>query len=162
MLSFVGCSNREHDAHHSEAPPRTAPSNVQAASYLAFGELLERGPKLAISERARSHNGQRVLLEGYMADLELPPRGAFYLVPIPVTCDEASDGAADLPPTAVLVNVNASSARDIPHLEGLLQVTGKLSVGRVVDSNGRSAWFSVTLDVGNSPNQPAAEPLALR
>lgn len=116
------------------------------SSYLAFAELLTQDPKLAISERARSHDGLKVKLVGYMAELEVAPRDAFYITQIPVTCDEAGDGTADLPLTAVLVKLGNHGSRFTHHVAGPIEVTGIFNVGRVTDSNGRNAWFSLTLE----------------
>lgn len=138
-------------ACQSVAPtePSTGSTNFvsdPAPTYLTFGELLSSGPKLALSERARAHHGKRVKLVGYMANLESPADGSFYLTPIAVTCDEAGDGTAELPLTSILVTVTQALAKPVEHVDGLVEVIGTIEVGKVADSLGRTAWFRLILD----------------
>jgi len=144
------------------APQPIAAASVPEPSYLAFSELIAKGTKLAISERAHAHVGQRVKLVGYMANLELPPDGAFYLAPIAVTCDEAGDGTAELPLNSVLVTSSNAVAKPVPHIDGLIEVVGKFEVGRTTDSLGRATWFRLTLDDSVASNQPTPAKFALR
>jgi hypothetical protein len=87
-----------------------------------------------------------VRLVGFMAQLELPPRGAFYLVPRPVRCDESGAGTADLPPESVLVLSASSAGRVVPFLAGALELTGTLELGNQPDSEGRVSAFRLRLD----------------
>jgi hypothetical protein len=57
------------------------------AVQITFADLLVPGPKLAPSPRLAALAGRRVRLIGFMAELEDPPRGAFYLTARPVRCD---------------------------------------------------------------------------
>ena len=85
-------------------------------------------------------------LVGFRAQLELPPTGAFYLVPRPIHCDESGGGTADLPPESVLVLSPASTGKVVPFLEGALELTGTFELGSAPDSEGRVAAFRLRLD----------------
>jgi hypothetical protein len=122
------------------------PLSTREPVFLAFSELIAHGPKLRISDRAQRLKGERVKLVGYMANLELPPAGAFYLTSIAVSCDEASDGAAELPLNSVLVTSRNAAEKTVPHVDGILEVVGELDVGHQTDSLGRASWFRLTLD----------------
>ena len=130
-------------------PPALAP-----AARLAFAELLTRGPKLAPSDKASSLTGQRVVIEGYMAQMELAPKGAFYLASRPVHCDEAGGGTADLPPDSVLVTNKLLGDETVPFISGPLEISGVLDVGNRSDAQGRAASFRLELDT------PLAERIA--
>ena len=116
------------------------------AQRLEFAEFFEPGAGLHPSQKVRSLVGQRVRLVGFMAQLELPPTGAFYLVPRPLHCDESGGGTADLPPESVLVLSTASAGKVVPFLEGALELTGTFELGNAPDSEGRVAAFRLRLD----------------
>jgi hypothetical protein len=130
-------------------PPALAP-----ATRLEFTELLTRGAKLAPSDKASSLSGQRVVMEGYMAQMGLAPKGAFYLASRPVHCDEAGAGTADLPPDSVLVSSDILGDESVPFISGPLEISGVLDVGNRSDGQGRVAGFRLALDA------PLAERLA--
>jgi hypothetical protein len=113
---------------------------------LTFADLLAPGPALKPSPRLATLAGHRVKLAGFMAELEEPPRGAFYLASRPVRCDEGGGGTGDLPPDAVRVVVRSASGEEIPFYPGLLEVTGLLETGAQADEDGRPSYFRVTLD----------------
>jgi len=132
-----------------QRPVAAVPSAEPArpvAQRLDFGEFFEPGAGLHPSPGLRSLAGQRVRLVGFMAQLELPPRGAFYLVPRPVRCDESGAGTADLPPESVLVLSASSAGRVVPFLAGALELTGTLELGNQPDSEGRVSAFRLRLD----------------
>ncbi|HEX7624318.1 MAG TPA: hypothetical protein VF400_12155 [Anaeromyxobacteraceae bacterium] len=135
------------------ATPRDAPGavpaprpSVAAAELLAFDELLEKGTRFAFSRRARALDGKRVRLAGFMVEMELPPRGAFYLVPRPLLADESGGGTADLPPQAVRVVVRSSPGEAIPFVARPSEVTGVLVLGNAVDEEGRVSAIRLVLD----------------
>lgn len=137
------------------APLRVAPPPALApAARLEFAELLTRGPKLGPSDKASSLSGQRVVIEGYMAQMELAPKGAFYLASRPVHCDEAGAGTADLPLDSVLVTSSLLGDETVPFISGPLEISGVLEVGHRVDEQGRAAGFRLALDT------PLAERIA--
>jgi hypothetical protein len=81
-----------------------------------------------------------------MAELEEPPRGAFYLTFRPVRCDEGGAGTGDLPPDSVRVVVRSAAGEEIPFYPGLLEVTGLFETGAQADGEGRPSYFRITLD----------------
>lgn len=130
------------------SPPLPSPS---------LGALVAAGPHgLALSAEARALDGRRVRLAGFMAHLEAPPDGAFFLVPGPVACDEAGGGTADLPPGAVRVEVRSAAGAPVRWLPGPIEVTGRLEVGPAADGDGRVSHLRLVLD---RPEDLAAQPL---
>jgi len=137
---------------------------------LSFGDFFEASSQeLKPSARLRELSGQRVKLVGFMAKMEVAPRGAFYLTPRPVSCDEEGGGTADLPPEAVYVMVRSSTEREIPHTPRALEVTGLLEVGYHVEQDDRVTHIRLLLDrpqdlLGaapkrkRSPNPPEVRP----
>jgi hypothetical protein len=93
---------------------------------------------------------------GFMAEMEIPPRGGFYLAPRPVRCDEAGGGTADLPLESVLVVSPSAADATVAFLPGPLEATGILEVGNRPDADGRISAIRLVLDgpVGDRP--PAA------
>jgi len=123
-----------------------APVAQPPAQRLEFAEFFEPGSRLQPSQKLRSLVGRRVRLVGFMAQLELPPTGGFYLVPRPVRCDESGGGTADLPPEHVLVISRSSAGRVVPFLAGALELTGTFELGNEQDSEGRVSAFRLRLD----------------
>jgi hypothetical protein len=100
-----------------------------------------------MSSVLRQANGKMVTLSGYMVQQEQPLIGQFLLTVRPVQMSEDADGEADdLPPTTVLVTLDPSQ-KDwvVPHVRGLMQVQGQLSVGRQETPNGRVFWVQLHL-----------------
>ena len=140
------------------ARPAARPAGSGDPPLLLAGELLAPGPRLAPSARARALDGQRVRLAGYMAELEEPPRGAFYLSPRPVRCDEGGAGTGDLPPDAVRVVVRAAPGAVLPHVPGPIVATGVLVIGNAADADGRVSLFRLVLE--RPPEARSAPPPA--
>lgn len=128
------------------SPRKIALSNARPATPLALRELLDPGPKLQPSSKARSLEGQRVRIAGFMAKMEEPLKGSFYLVPRPMSLDESGAGTGDLPLEAVLVLVRGSENETIPHLPGALEGIGILEIGNHADPDGRVSNFRLRLD----------------
>ncbi len=119
---------------------------ASAADPLDLLELLQPGTALAPSHKAVALAGKRVRMTGFMAQMELAPKGAFYLAPRPVSCDEAGNGTADLPPASVLVIVRSARGSEVPFMAGPLEVSGTLEVGNAADDEGRVSAFRLLLD----------------
>jgi hypothetical protein len=81
-------------------------------------------------------SGKTVTLVGYMAELELPARGGFYLAYFPAMCDESAGGRGDLPQSSVFVELAAAKGKAVAFLPGPLEVSGTLEVGYREDANG--------------------------
>jgi hypothetical protein len=125
---------------------------------LGFHELLDPGPKLAISRKALALAGRRVRLVGFMVEMELPPRGAFYLAPRRLFIDESGGGTGDLPPHAVRVVVRSSPDEELPWVTRPLEVTGVLEVGNSTDADGRVSAFRIVLDRREDVSAPSEAP----
>jgi hypothetical protein len=125
-----------------------APPDAGAAPpRLAFeGMLVPTARELRPSPKVKALAGHRVTLVGYMAKLEVAPRGAFYLTPTPVVCDEAGAGTADLPPNAVFVVVRSLQGETVPWTPRLLELTGVLEVGAREEPDGRATHLRLILD----------------
>ena len=127
-----------------------ATSSLVPATELRFQDFfkLPVGAKgLEISPALRQADGKPVALTGYIVQQEVPSNGLFLLTPRPVQMSEHADGEADdLPPATVLVKL-APEQRDwaVPHVRGLVRITGVLSVGREEGRDGRVSWVQLQL-----------------
>lgn len=122
-----------------ESPPET----------IAFSEFFDPAPSsrgLKPSSRLLGLEGKRVRIVGFMAQMEAPPKGGFYLCGRPVFADEAGGGTADLPPDAVLVLVHSASGKQLELVRGALEVTGVLELGSREDEDGRVSRIRIILD----------------
>jgi hypothetical protein len=126
--------------------PRVGAARADAVR-LDFAEMLAPDPgALRPSSKVTALAGKRVRLVGYMAHMTIAPRGAFYLVPKRLFCDEAGGGSADLPPTAVRVVVPSASGHEIAFNPRPLEVTGVLEVGNHAEDDGHTSNFRIVLD----------------
>lgn len=106
------------------------------------------GPKgVAMSDTLLQANGKTVRLTGYMVQQETPTPGRFMLTPRPVQMSEHADGEADDLPAATVVVYLDAAQQDwaIPHVRGLIEVSGQLQVGRHEAPDGRVAWVRLQL-----------------
>lgn len=148
-------------AHGAALPPIPPPSSLavrarlpappRGVADLKFGEMftLPIGPQgLEPSARLRELDGQRVRLIGYMVYGEAPTSRSFLLSPLPVTAgDEDESLADDIPASAMLVRVGDGKPAPLPHLAGLIRLTGVLHVGTTSDDDsGRNVAASLDLD----------------
>ena len=134
-----------------------AAAEIAPVPRLEFRDLFEPGPVLKPTAKAAMLNGTRVRMVGFMARMELPPTGGFYLAPRPVRCDEAGGGTADLPPDSVFVISKSAGSGTVPFIEGALDVTGVFELGNHADKSGRTSAFRIALD---GPDGPASSGLA--
>lgn len=158
----------------SLAPVRPAQVSIQnkspeeKATPLAFSEFLfsEKG-ELKISPKLQSLNGKRVRLVGYMASLEEPIKGGFFLCPLPVINDESGGGTGDLPVHAVRVLVASAKDRTFEALKRPISVVGILEVGNQSAEDGIVSLVRLRLDppapvkkkpVGKSTTAKSARP----
>ena len=127
-------------------PTSQVRSTPGEATSISFDEFFEaQRSDLTPSSKLMGLNKKRVKLVGFMAQMELPLEGSFYLVPHPVFCDEEGGGNADLPPGSVLVVVPSLSKQAIPFIPGPIEVVGILSLGNE-EKEGRVSGIRVTLD----------------
>jgi hypothetical protein len=123
------------------------PTPVTELRFQDFFQLPVGAKGLEISSALRQADGKTVALTGYMVQQEVPSSGVFLLTPRPVQMSEHADGEADdLPPATVLVKLSPEQ-RDwsVPHVRGLIRVTGVLSVGREEGRDGRVSWVQLQL-----------------
>jgi hypothetical protein len=110
------------------AAARVALDREEVAT-LKFSDFFEiSGSQLRPSSRLVSLSGRRVRIAGYMAMMEEPLKGAFYLCPRPVYCDESGGGTADLPVETVLVTVNSAKGKRIDYVARSIEVVGLLEI----------------------------------
>ncbi len=122
------------------------------AEPLSFRELFEPSPRALVpSARLTSLDGKRVHIVGYMAEMETPPRGGFYLCAFPVVATEAGAGTADLPPDAVFVVVPSAAGRALQPIHAPLDVVGVLELGSQTDEDGRVSSLRIVLDGPEHP-----------
>jgi hypothetical protein len=102
---------------------------------------------LEMTETLRLADAKLVTLVGYMVQQEKPLPGRFMLTPRPVQMSEHADGEADdLPPATVVVYLDTTQQNwMIPHVRGLVSLTGTLSVGLQDEAAGRSSWVRLLL-----------------
>ena len=103
---------------------------------------------LQMSAALHAAHAQRVRLTGYMVTQEMPLTGHFFLTPRPMTMSSHADGEADdLPPSTVLVQMpEPDQALPVLATPGLLQLTGRLQVGRFEMLDGRVVWLRLLLE----------------
>ena len=114
---------------------------------------------LEISDTLRQADGQTVRLVGYMVQQENPAPGRFLLTSNPVQISKHADGNANnLPPATVVVYIDPSQHDwAVPHVRGLVTVSGKLSVSRHEESDGRVSWVRLQLDPDAARSMNASE-----
>lgn len=144
VIGAVACTGM---AHAQALPPIALPQ----ASDLHFQDFYRApiGPAgLEISETLRESDGKAVRLVGYMVQQDKTVPGRFMLAPRPVQMSEHADGEADdLPPATVLVNLAPEQQSWlVPHMRGLVAVSGVLLVGRHEDPGGRVSWVRLQLE----------------
>jgi hypothetical protein len=135
-----------------QGPLSKAPAGV---TDLKFQDMIKMpiGPKgLEPTARLLSLHQQRVRLVGYMASQEQSVPGILILSPMPVNLgDEDESLSDDLPGNAVFVHLSPRYAdKATPNLQGLLQLTGTLSVGAQSEADGHVSSIRLTLDDATS------------
>jgi hypothetical protein len=123
---------------------------------LKFNELfkLPIGPRgLEPTDKLLGLDGKRVRIFGYMVNAEEPAPGPFILAPLAVSTAEKEDGPADdLPATVVFVHLAQGEREIIPHVSGLLKLTGVLSLGPKEEPDGRVSAVRLLADPALSKN----------
>jgi len=128
-------------------PLRAVPPTPPPPEALTFREFFVPSPRgLQPSPRFLGLEGKRVRLTGYMAQMEAPPAGGFFLCAVPVFATEAGGGTADLPPDAVLVLVPKADKRPLKQVLGPLEVIGTLEIGSRADAEGRVSRIRIRLE----------------
>jgi hypothetical protein len=113
-------------------PPQTSAQgrvaiDTDGVAPLKFSEFFEMsGSQLRPSSRLVTLRGRRVRIAGYIARMEEPLEGAFFLCPRPVYGDESGGGTADLPVETILVIVNSAKGKPIEYVAHSIEVVGVL------------------------------------
>ncbi len=132
---------------------------AQAPPTLTFDQILESGAgRVRLSARLHELESRRVRMVGFMPQMEIPPRGAFYLCPRPLFLDEGGGGTADLPPNAVRVVVRSVPGGEVAFIPGPLEVTGVLEIGRREETDGAVSFVRLILDRPEDATPSASEP----
>lgn len=136
-----------------------ASRNVTELRFRDFFRTPVGSTGLDISDTLSQADGQSVRLVGYMVQQENATPGRFLLTPRPVQMSEHADGDADdLPPATVVVYLDPSQQDwAVPHVRGLVTVSGKLSVSRHEESDGRVSWIRLQLDPDAARSMNASE-----
>ncbi|MBC7547713.1 MAG: hypothetical protein H7224_03590 [Polaromonas sp.] len=139
-------------AHAQATHPHNTPAAGPNAQPLRFTDFFKFpvGPRgLEINPVLQQAAGQEVLLTGYMVQQENGSKpGEFFFTPRPVQMSEHADGDADdLPPATVLVKLAPEQADwVVPHTRGLIELQGRLAVGRQEAPDGRVTWVQLQLN----------------
>jgi hypothetical protein len=114
---------------------------------------------LDISDTLRRADGQTIRLVGYMVQQESPEPGCFMLAPHPVQTSPHADGEADeLPAATVMVYLNSEQCDwVVPHVPGLVSVSGRLGVRRPEEQDGRVLWVRLQLGLESVRGMSAKE-----
>lgn len=148
------------DTPMQSAERRSIASDEQNRSAEDVTDLLFRdfykmpvGPRgLEPTEKLVRLNGRQVRMRGYMAHQEIPMAGIFVLSPLPVEMGDEDDSLADdLPPSVVFVHLDGQSPRPVPHVPGIVQATGVLSLGPREEPDGHVSHVRLLVDTAQ-PN----------
>ena len=127
--------NPVHTSIHASTPPE-----------LTFQEFFKTpiGPRgMEFTSKALALRGHEITLRGFMVKTDLLHQGRFLLAPKALEVNEEDDGPAnDLPVHTVLVRLDPSQENLVlTHQEGIIQVQGKLELGREENSLGEVSWI---------------------
>lgn len=129
---------------NGELPP--APTDVTDLKFHDFFKLPVGKRGLELTDKFLGLNGKRVRIVGYMAKAETPTPGMFVLSPLPVDLgDEDESLSDDLPASALFVHTGASQFA-VPHITGLIKLTGTLSIGSQEEADGHVSMARLILD----------------
>jgi hypothetical protein len=139
-------SEHGHQTDSIRLTPKAAPGG-RSKSTIDFRHLYSMGPQAPeLSQEALALQGKRVTFVGFMANMDQPPKGGFYLAPYPVIADESGAGRGSLPPTSVLVVTAAAKGKVVAFLPGPLEVSGRLDLGNKESEDGEIATIRLVVD----------------
>ena len=149
--SFYGLTAQSRGGSVSNEAQRPGRPEGEATS-IEFREFFETdASEPTPSTKLLSLNGRRARLVGFMAQMEQPPSGAFYLCPRPVYADESGGGTADLPIGSVRVIVRSAKGKKVPFIARQIEVTGILEVGSRDEEDGTVSAIRLILDAPQAP-----------
>ena len=123
------------------------PAGVADIKFREFFKMPIGPAGLEPTEKLLGLNGKRVRVFGYMVNAEDPSPGPFILAPLAVSMAEKEDGPADdMPATVAFVHVENGKDWVVPHVPGLLKLTGILSLGPKEEPDGRVSAVRLLAD----------------
>jgi hypothetical protein len=137
----------------AQAHAVTARADLTLAFSDVFVEDIEP-PEL--SPTLLSAAGKRVRMVGFMAHMDQPPAGAFYLTSRPVSCDETGAGTGDLPVDSIRVNV-IPAPKEVAFVPGPIEVTGLLELGRQEEPDGAVSHIRLVLALPSTSSASTRE-----
>lgn len=133
------------EAPRALAVRKELPAPPRGVIDLKFHDLFKMpiGPTgLEASEKLRAADGARVRVVGFMVQQQPAARGGFLLSPLPVAIGDEDEGLADdLPPGLIFVDLTQAADQAIPHMSGLIQISGILRVGAREDAGTQRISF---------------------
>lgn len=120
------------------------------------GLLRPTSRSLKPTEALLQANGKRVRITGYMARMEDPTAGGFWLCPSPVFQDESGGGTGELPPNAIFVVVRGAGKKPINYLAGALSVSGRLNIR--TEAPRLTITLDSTKDIASSQRKGSRKP----
>jgi len=150
-------NHQELDGKHAasllqfKGKPSPPPHGVEDIKFREFFKM-PIGPRgLEPTDKLLGLNGKRVRIFGYMVNAEEPSAGPFILAPLAVSMAEKEDGPADdMPATILFVHIENAEGLIVPHIPGLLKLTGTLDLGNREETDGRVSAVRLHLDPGLS------------
>src|SRR5262245_11872316 len=163
LNSFCGLTAQSQGGSVSNEVRASGKSEGEAIS-IEFREFFDSDAgKLKPSAKLLGLQGRRARLVGFMAQMEQPPSGAFYLCPMPVYADESGGGTADLPVGSVRVIVRSAKGKKIPFIARPIEVMGILEVGARAEEDGTVSSVRLILDAPQEPpNSDPHSPSAIK
>jgi hypothetical protein len=151
MASICSLGAQSQGGSAGNAAQHSSKQEGEAVS-IEFREFFESDAgKLKPSAKLLGLNGRRVRLVGFMAQMEQPLNGVFYLCPKPVYADESGGGTADLPVESVRVIVRSAKGKKVPYIARPIEVTGILEVGNHAEEDGTVSSIRIILDAPQEP-----------
>ncbi len=148
-VAFLCAPSSAQTSTDTPAASATAQATPIALRFSDFFKFPVSSKGLEMSTALLQAQGKNVTLTGYMVQQENGAKpGQFLFTPRPVQMSEHADGDADdLPPATVLVKLAPEQAEwVVPHTRGLIQLQGRLSVGRQEGADGRVTWVQLQLN----------------
>jgi len=146
-LLALSCASASSAARVDPPPPAQQATAVAAQTEptLSFSDLFVANTEPpSPSPTLVSAAGKRVRMVGFMAHMDQPPKGAFYLTSRPVSCDEMGAGTGDLPIDSIRVNV-VPAPKEVAFVPGPIEVTGILELGRQEEPDGAVSHIRLVL-----------------
>ncbi|WP_440223012.1 hypothetical protein ACQQ2N_18335 [Dokdonella sp. MW10] len=155
LAALLSCAGVAAHTHSEPVESREAPRALAVKKELGappkdvvelkFRDLFAMpvGPRgLEPSDTLKAAAGKRVRMVGFMVQQSPATLGGFLLSPLPVAAGDADEDLADdLPPGLVRVELPAHPDRVLPHLRGLIHVTGTLELGAQESREGTRISF---------------------